>query len=105
MTEEDLGQEVPLATSTTHLTASVDSLRLQDDHQTSLSGEAPAENRATHESDSPSEGSNQQLKLSKDERSDVSEIPDLGALKEGSKDLIGNNSEQSEPEIRPDDVD
>src|SRR5271154_4957585 len=65
LTEEDLGQEVPLATSTTDLTASVDSLRLQDDHQTSLSGEAPAENRATHESDSPSEGSNHQLKLSK----------------------------------------
>jgi hypothetical protein len=33
------------------------------------------------------------------------EIPDLGALKEGSKDLIGTNSEPNEPEIRPDDVD
>ena len=102
MTEEDLGQEVPLATSTTDLTASVDSLRLQDDHQPSL---AAAENRATHEPHLPTEGSTHQLTSSNDERSDVSEIPGLGALREVSKGLISTNTEQSEPEIRPEDVD
>jgi hypothetical protein len=98
--EEDIGEEVPLTIPTTEITASLDSLQLQEDRHIN---EPQSAKRTAQASDSLPEGSTQQFKLANDQQSDVSEKP--GDLVERSKNLVGANSEQTEMEIRPDDVD
>lgn len=98
--EEDIGEEVPLTIPTTEITASLDSLQLQEDRHTN---EPQAVNRTAQASDSPPEVSTHQFKLANDQQSGVSEKP--GDLVERSRNLVGSNSEQTETEIRPDDLD
>ena len=99
--EEDIGEEVPLTIPTTEITASLDSLQLQEDRHTN---EPQAVKRTAQASDLPPEGSTHQFKVANDQQSGVSEKPGDKAV-ERSRNLVGANSEQTEMEIRPDDVD
>lgn len=104
MTEEDLEQELRLATSVTDVTASVDSLKLRDgtdplmDHPPKSIQENPNdldEQDPLIELDGGNGDENQGFHSTKDAHR---------KLNDGSND-VGNRDEPIIPQIRPDDVD